>query len=222
MTEQEFRDRYDFTIATTRAALARLTQEQLIQAEPRRGYVIAQLTLRDVMEVFDARNIVEAGVAELAAENLTAESLAKIEAAAKTPRTANMRGPAFLASNRAFHMAVAHASGNARLVKMVERLLDESERVLHLGLIQFDESEKFYEEHQQLVELIGARKGREAAELSKRQIEGGKQLVLAAIRSSPQIMDLDLIRLKPLTAVDLSGTSARRPAAHQQARATRR
>lgn len=195
LTEQQFRDRYKLTIASTRAALGRLAQEQLVSAEPRRGYVIAPLTLRDVIEVFDARMVLEAAAVTLAIEKLTAESLADIEEAANFARNQGKRGPDFLTANRAFHMAIAHASGNSRIVKMIDRLLDEAERVLHLGLVQFDASDQYKDEHEEVLEHIRARNAAGAAELTRKQIEGGKQMVLAAVRSSPQIMNLDLTRL---------------------------
>src|SRR5829696_1434573 len=50
---------FGFSKAVVRAALARLRAEGLVVAEPRRGHVIAPLTLRDVREVYDLRLLVE-------------------------------------------------------------------------------------------------------------------------------------------------------------------
>ena len=197
LTEQQFRDRYGLTVAITRSALGRLAQDSLIMAEARRGYVVAPLTLRDVVEVFDARIIVESGAARLATEKMTAENLAAVTAAADPQHVASKKGPGFLAANRAFHLAVAHASGNQRIVRTVERLLDESERVLHLGLVRFDRSDAYSDEHREVVALMKDGKAEEAAQLTAQQIAGGKQMVLAAIRSSPQFMNLDLGGLTP-------------------------
>ncbi len=192
LTEQQFRDRYSLTVAIARSALGRLAQDGLIQAEARRGYMVAPLTLRDVVEVFDARIVVEAGAARLAAVKMTKDHLATITAAASHGPDVVEKGPGFLSANRAFHLAVARASGNQRMVRMVERLLDESERVLHLGLVRFDRSDTYSDEHREVVELIKNGKADEAAQLTAKQIDGGKQMVLAAIRSSAQFMNLDL------------------------------
>ena len=48
LTEKQIGDRYLIRKATIRAALTRLMQEGLVRSEPRRGYVITPLTLRDV------------------------------------------------------------------------------------------------------------------------------------------------------------------------------
>ena len=71
LTEKQIADRYQIRKATIRSALARLTQEGLIKSEPRRGYVIAPLSLRDVNEIFDVRGLIEPELFRVAAANIT-------------------------------------------------------------------------------------------------------------------------------------------------------
>ena len=53
MSEAQLVERFGFTKAAVRAALARLRAEGLVLAEPRRGHVVAPLTMRDVLEIYD-------------------------------------------------------------------------------------------------------------------------------------------------------------------------
>ena len=55
VSEAHLGDRFGLSKAAVRAALARLRAEGLVLAEPRRGHVIAPLTLRDVREIYDLR-----------------------------------------------------------------------------------------------------------------------------------------------------------------------
>ncbi len=192
MTEQQFRDRYRLTVAITRAALSRLVHDGLVVAEPRRGYVVAPLTLRDVIEVFDARIAIEAAAIRMAIDALTPESIAAMEAAAKVLSGPGAGASAFVPVNRTFHLSIAQATGNRRMVKILERLIDESERVLHLGLVKFDNAIRYRDDHLGLVELIRARREEEAAQQMCAHIDDGKQMVLMAIRSSSQFMSLDV------------------------------
>src|SRR6185503_17212063 len=59
VSEASLTERFGLSRAAVRAALARLRAEGLVLAEPRRGHVIAPLTLRDVREVYDLRLLVE-------------------------------------------------------------------------------------------------------------------------------------------------------------------
>ena len=54
--------------APIRAALARLADEGLVLAVPRRGWVVSTVTIRDIHEVFDLRLILEPEAARRAAQ----------------------------------------------------------------------------------------------------------------------------------------------------------
>src|SRR5213592_4139574 len=70
MSEAQLVERFGFTKASVRAALARLRAEGLVLAEPRRGHVVAALTMRDVLEIYALRLALEPAAAEAAAGKL--------------------------------------------------------------------------------------------------------------------------------------------------------
>ena len=55
VSEAQLVARFGYSKAAIRGALARLRVEGLVLAEPRRGHVIAPLTLRDVREIYALR-----------------------------------------------------------------------------------------------------------------------------------------------------------------------
>ena len=59
VSEAQLVEGYDFSKASVRAALLRLRGEGLVVAEARRGHVIAPLTMRDVIEIYDLRLVLE-------------------------------------------------------------------------------------------------------------------------------------------------------------------
>jgi DNA-binding GntR family transcriptional regulator len=132
VSETSLIERFGLSRAAVRAALARLRAEGLVLAEPRRGHLIAPLTLRDVREVYDLRLLVEPAGAAAAAGALPA---ATVDALAV--RVRGLVEPTiedFLVVNRDVHVTVAAAAGNSRLRALVERLLDESERAIAVAL----------------------------------------------------------------------------------------
>src|SRR3546814_9020930 len=56
VTEARLALRLGLGKAPVRAALMRLSQEGLIRALPRRGYLVAPVTLRDVQDIFQFRD----------------------------------------------------------------------------------------------------------------------------------------------------------------------
>jgi DNA-binding GntR family transcriptional regulator len=87
----------------------------------------------------------------------------------------------FLKTNRGFHLALAEAAGNRRLVVMLEGLLIELDRLFHLGLRLRDSSEEMRREHQEVVAALetGDVEGVRAA--ITRQILTSRDRVMEAI-----------------------------------------
>src|SRR5215216_2330389 len=74
---------FGFSKAAVRAALARLRAEGLVVAEARRGHVIAPLTMRDVLEIYDLRLLLEPPATEAAAGRIERAELERLQALAK-------------------------------------------------------------------------------------------------------------------------------------------
>src|ERR671927_1451486 len=154
--EGELAARYGTSKTPVREALNRLGQEGLVQVLPRRGYLVAPITLRDVQEVFQLRLLLETAAAELAAEHITEEGLRQLKALVGMRYTYRDRASyaRFLRANREFHVAVAEASGNRRMAQFVGKLLEDMERILHLGLDLRDSAEEMAAEHGELVDAL--------------------------------------------------------------------
>ncbi|MBY0337468.1 MAG: GntR family transcriptional regulator [Acetobacteraceae bacterium] len=169
--------------APVRAALARLAEEGLVQAVPRRGWVVALVTIRDIHEVFDLRLLLEPEAARRAAGRVDAEKLRELDAvcaAGHRPGDADS-ALAFLEANRAFHVAVAELAGNTRLARQIGRLLDESTRMLVLGLQRRDRSGEMAHEHLALIEALALGEREQAARIMHEQVEASRAMVLSAL-----------------------------------------
>ena len=87
----------------------------------------------------------------------------------------------FLDANKAFHVAIAEAAGNARLARQLGRLLDESTRMLVLGLRPRDRTGEMAHEHHALVEVLARGQRDEAARIMHEQVSASRRMVLAAL-----------------------------------------
>ena len=132
-SEAELSDRYKFARAATRAALMRLAEVRLVQPLPRHGFVVTPITIASVRELFELRLIAEPQAAVLAVGKIDATKLRELN---RSPQNAGSDPEqlAFVESNRAFHRAIAAATGNSRLFNLLESLADEMQRLVHLGL----------------------------------------------------------------------------------------
>lgn len=183
LSEAALAERLGLGKAPVRAALARLAEEGLVQAMPRRGWVVSLVTIRDIHEVFDLRLLLEPEAARRAAGRVDAEALHRLDAVCAAGHRPEDGATAldFLRANRDFHVAVAELSGNARLARQIGRLLDESTRMLVLGLSRRDRSGEMAHEHAALIEALALGRGAEAAAIMEAQVAASRAMVLAAL-----------------------------------------
>ena len=188
VSEAQLVARFGFSKAAVRAALARLRAERLVLAEPRRGHVIAPLTIRDVGEIYDLRLLLEPPAAAAAAGRIAPDELAHLRA--RSEPALDLDDPAsvdrFMEANRAVHVSVATAGGNRRAALIVARLLDDSERARLVALRAGAGGRglRARDEHRALLGALEAGDGDEAARLMAAAIRDFRDELLDALRSA--------------------------------------
>jgi DNA-binding GntR family transcriptional regulator len=196
MSEQRLAARFGLSKAAVRAALARLRAERLVLSEPRRGHVVAPLTLRDVGDVYALRLLLEPPAAAAAAGRLDGDELERLRAAiaADVDIADDASIDRFLDGNRAVHVAIARASGNGRLATIVERLLDDSERAIGVALRAGAAGRglRVRSEHEAVLDAIAGGDGAAAEQLMRSAIERFRDELMRTLRSSPAVEDLPL------------------------------
>jgi DNA-binding GntR family transcriptional regulator len=131
LVESALARRFGVSKAPIREALAILQRDGLVESLSRKGYLVTPITINDVHELFEIRTAIEGAAAELAATRITPREIDYL--ATLQPPAVGARGPAlgkFLDYNREFHLAVARASRNHRLVQLIEEATDEMSRAI--------------------------------------------------------------------------------------------
>lgn len=169
LDEQELAQRYGGGLAGVREALARLALEGLVQRRARVGTLVSPLDLLTAREAFEARALIEVECARLAAVNASDGEIAAIRATLKDGEAAvrDNDARALAAMDEAFHVAVASASGNRILAKMVTLLHHQTARfwLYAMRAPQPEESLQALAEHARLGEAIAAHDPKRAQSL---------------------------------------------------------
>jgi len=194
VTESGVCDRYRMGKAPVRAALMRLSQEGLVRAVPRHGYLIAPITLKSVQDLFELRLVVEPGIARLAIGRIDVADLRRVNVAPGASR-GEQAELAFLKANRDFHLAIAAATGNQRLYAMMAQLLDDMARLLHLGLFSPDwrggsmraAHESQASQHEDLIRALAEGDAAAAANAARVHIEESRALVMKVLHSQDSV-----------------------------------
>jgi DNA-binding GntR family transcriptional regulator len=188
VSEAQLVSEFGLSKAAVRAALARLRAEGLVVAEPRRAHVVAPLTLRDVLEIYELRLQLEPAAAEAAAGRMERDEIARLRALAEAEDL-----DAFLSANHTIHLAIAEAAGNRRATRILARLLDDSERAQLVALRAGAASGgvRARKEHQSVLTAIEAGDGARARELMAEAIGTFRDELIGSLQRA--VLDMPLV-----------------------------
>ena len=112
-----------------REALKVLEGEGAVVHEPHKGYVVAELSVDDLVEVYRLREILEAEAIRVAVPRLTSSDLDDLAAAAAEVDAAGRAGDvtAMTDANRRFHFLLFDAAGMPRLSRTLRQLWDATD-----------------------------------------------------------------------------------------------
>ncbi len=180
--EVQLADRFKMSRTPIREALVRLAGEGLIETLPNRSTMVSNIDFLNLHTFFDALVLMYRVTTRLAAQYHRPEDLATIRtfheeyAAAVKAQDAL----AMIATNAAFHSAIADAGRNPYFSSLFRRLLDEVRRILRLYYQSYEDQlpQRFVDEHQEMIDVIAARDveaadriGREHAEQIVAQVQ---------------------------------------------------
>lgn len=128
---EQLRKAFGTSVTPVRDALQRLAQESLITIKPRSGYYVTHVTLKELNDMMELREILEAAAVERAALRITLDEIRNLESihAGYTGEDEDSY-TRYTDENRAFHFQVALASGNRELADQLGRLLDRMARFM--------------------------------------------------------------------------------------------
>ncbi|MBB5721534.1 DNA-binding GntR family transcriptional regulator [Loktanella ponticola] len=159
---------YNTSRQPVREAFIKLSEAGLIDIRPQRGSFVSRIDMDSVLAAQFVREAVEADIARVAADCVTDDMLADLDANLILQRDcADGDAPAFMALDEAFHLMIAVIAGQGAGWAFLDGLRTQMDRVRHLTASQFP-LEILVEQHTQIVDAIRARDA-DAAEQKMRQ-----------------------------------------------------
>lgn len=196
VSEARLCELYGLGKAPIRQALLRLTQEGYIIPQARRGHIVSPVTLRYVRELFDWRQIVEPATSELACGRVDEAKLRQLDQrCAEGYIPGNIEAEArFIAANDAFHLEIAAASGNSRLINSMRQILDEMTRLLHLGYVLRERPAESRREHSELIDALVRSDVAAARAITSEHIRSVQSLVMDGLTQFSSLRNLNIAR----------------------------
>jgi GntR family transcriptional repressor for pyruvate dehydrogenase complex len=185
-------DRFSVATPTLREALRRLqttgviaikhgsgiyvrsTEERLVLANPVRDNVENST----VLDLLDARLLIEPHLCELAAGNVDDAKIAELNGLLdEAERHLEGNDEMLYRANMSFHRAIGRFSGNRILAQVLESLIElhSSEQLAIMSL--YDNRIKDYQEHRGILNVLKGKDASQAHELMRKHLEDVKSIV---------------------------------------------
>ena len=125
LTEASLSEQLGISRSPIREALNSLEKEGLIRIEPRRGAYVKQFSPKEVLDLYNLREVLEAYAVRMA--EVTPKLIASLEASIERIRTllAENKKLEFMAEDVYFHNMIAAASGNEALCAVLDNVQNQ-------------------------------------------------------------------------------------------------
>ena len=172
LAQAEFAEQLGTSTTPVREALRRLVGEGLVEFHPNRGFRTSDLGVAAMLRRLEVRLIVEPGIAVLAAERRTDDSLASMRNAIERERAATSAAMAHDAS-RDFHLLLAEATDNHEIVRMLDSLwiTEVGRRLMTRRAADQEWQGADVIEHQAILKAVQDQRAEEARDLMATHIE---------------------------------------------------
>lgn len=183
LNESYLQDELSLGRSPINQALHRLAVEGLVMIYPRKGVMVSQLSLNEVIEMIEVRLVNECMSVKLATERAQLSEIeAMREILAETPLAIENRDLTKLMKiDLRFHTAISAASRNKVLSEILISLHERQARFWFLSLSAKPQMTRAYEEHLEIVEAIASRDIQRAEEAMTKHIETFRKNIVATI-----------------------------------------
>ena len=157
-----------------REACTRLCHEGWISQIRYKGYMVPAISVREIVELYEYRKVLECFNAEKVAGTATEKQVAELAKMIEVERGPNPKPRELVEANEVFHLGVASAAGNQRICDQLKLLLEHVHRLDILGT----QKEPGWIPHHDLLEMLKAHKPDEARRMMASHIDSSRDRML--------------------------------------------
>lgn len=167
-----------------REALSKLENENLVKIYPKRGIFITHITVKDIIDIYAVREVVEPLAARLATPNIDAAALQEYYHIYSNPDPPSHPSgiEEHIRIDREFHTLIANSTGNQHLAQILLGMYDQNSRIRILSKMKVGERlEEAGKEHLELILSFIERNPDRASEVMHRHIVNGRKAALKIV-----------------------------------------
>lgn len=123
LSEADLAERCGTSRTPVREACTRLMQDKWLSRIRRKGFLVTPISVRDIVDMYQYRKLLECFAAEKAAQTATPEQIAELRNLVAPEHDPAAELPGILRANGAFHRRLSEMAGNQRVTSQLSLTL---------------------------------------------------------------------------------------------------
>lgn len=180
LMEVQLAEKLGVSRTPVREAIRKLELEGLVVMVPRKGAFVSDVSLKDIIDVFEVRETLEGLASYLAAERITKEEIDNLTEILRRTKENVEKGDnqGIIECDVKFHDAVFNASRNEKLIQIMANLQEHIHRFRIIYVNMAERANRLVEEHGELLNAIKSGNAQQARKLAVKHIEGIQREVI--------------------------------------------
>lgn len=178
LNEKEIIEELKISRTPFREAVTALSKENLVVIYPNRGMFVREFSVKDVIEIYDVRYLIEPSIIQLAFGRIPTEVLSQLAEQAQAALSADI--DTMLQEDDNFHMTTLKYVDNKIMVQIMERIYEYSRiRTLRSNRVLSVESSLI--EHQKIIRCLINGKVDDAVEATKEHLIASRKRAIGLV-----------------------------------------
>lgn len=180
LMEIDLSEKMNVSRTPIREAIKKLSDDGLVKIVPRRGAYVANISIKDMLDVFEVREDMEGFVAKLAAQRINdeeKEELRRIAAEYDEALTKAEDKENIIELDEKFHNFIVSCCGNDTLSELVKYVQELSLRFRYLYYNDYSLYESTAEQHHRIMDAINNGRAEEARAEADAHVKSLKEFV---------------------------------------------
>ena len=186
LMEVQLAEKMGVSRTPVREAIRKLELEGLVEMIPRKGAHVAEVSVKDIMDVLEVRASLDGLATELAASRITEEEIKELRHIytqfSNYVEKENLQGT--VKKDVEFHDIIYRSSRNEKLIQIANNLREQVQRFRVIYLKGFSSPKEIVKEHAEIIEAIASKNAESARILAQNHIKKQEESIIKALKKT--------------------------------------
>lgn len=186
LMEVQLAEKMGVSRTPVREAIRKLELEGLVEMLPRKGAHVADLSVKDIMDVLEVRSTLDGLASSLSATRITEDEVKELKHVQgqfiNYVEKDNLQGS--IKKDVEFHDIIYRSSRNDKLIQITSNLREQIQRFRVIYIKDYSSTRELIREHAEIVDAIAGRDPEAAQRAAQKHIKNQEDAIIKAIKAN--------------------------------------